>query len=301
MIQSANVRPNVFSVDVEDYFHVSAFADRISPEDWGQYECRVEANTHRILDLCARHNVRGTFFVLGWVADRYPELVIDIRDAGHEIGCHSYWHQLIYELGPERFREDLVRGRDLLQEITGEAVTLYRAPSFSVTKKSIWALEIMVEEGFTVDSSVYPVRHDRYGIPDAQVIPHKIQTDSGSIVEFPGTICDVGGMNVPVGGGGYFRLFPWWLMQRFLSKVNRERQFNFYIHPWEVDPDQPRMQGSWKSRFRHYQNLNSTTRKLDQLMSSFDFTTMSEALQHTGLLDTEPAVAPTAASTGAQS
>ena len=299
MIQQVRSRPNVFSVDVEDYFHVSAFADRISPEDWDQYECRVEANTHRILDLAAKHNVRGTFFVLGWVADRYPELVIDIRDAGHEIGCHSYWHQLIYELGPDKFREDLVRGRDLLQEITGEPVTLYRAPSFSVTNKSIWALEIMIEEGFTVDSSVYPVRHDRYGIPDADVVPHTIDTNSGSIIEFPGTVCSLGGMNVPVGGGGYFRLFPWWLMRRFLTKVNRERQFNFYIHPWEVDPDQPRMQGSLKSRFRHYQNLRTTTTKLEQLMSSFEFGTMSEALQVAGLLEPEPVAAPAVETTGA--
>ncbi len=284
MINDKKSRPNVFTVDVEDYFHVSAFADRIQTSDWDSYECRVEANTHRILDLAARHDVHGTFFILGWVADRYPELVLDIRNAGHEIGCHSYWHQLIYELGPEKFRDDLVRARDLLQDITGDSITLYRAPSFSVTHKSMWALDILVEEGFTVDSSIYPVRHDRYGIPDAPVVPYEIQTEAGPIIEFPGTVCAVGGLNVPVGGGGYFRLFPWWLMRRLLQRVNRERQFNFYIHPWEVDPDQPRMEGAWKSRFRHYQNLKTTSPKLEQLLDTFEFVTMSAALETAGMI-----------------
>ncbi len=302
--KTATSLPNVFTVDVEDYFHVASFAGQISPDDWDQYECRVEANTHRILELAAKHGVRGTFFVLGWVADRYPELVVDIRDAGHEIGSHSYWHQLIYEQGPERFREDLIRSRDLLQDITGDAVTLFRAPSFSVTKKSLWALDILVEEGFRVDSSVYPVRHDRYGIPDAEITPHEVTTESGSIIEFPGTVCTLGGMNVPVGGGGYFRLFPWWLMRRFLSRVNKQRQFNFYIHPWEVDPDQPRLNGPWKSRFRHYQNLKTTETKLNYLLSSFELGTMSEALQQLGFnvgpQESVPATIPVSTTRGSE-
>jgi len=282
MIRARRHIPNAFTVDVEDYFHVAAFADQIAPEDWDQYECRVEANTHRILSLAARHNVRGTFFVLGWVADRYPDLVLDIQAAGHEIGCHSYWHQLIYEQGPERFRDDLVRARNLLQDITGDPIVMYRAPSFSITRKSMWALEILVEEGFAVDSSIYPVRHDRYGIPGASIKPHEVTTSSGSIIEFPGTVCTVSGMNVPIGGGGYFRLLPWWLMKGILNRVGQERAFNFYIHPWEVDPDQPRLSGSWKSRFRHYQNLRTTERKLDELLGSFEFGTMSDTLRAVG-------------------
>lgn len=285
MTEQTDARLNAFTVDVEDYFHVSAFADRIAPEDWDHYECRVEASTHRVLDIAARHGVTGTFFILGWVADRYPDLVVDIHSAGHEIGCHSYWHQLIYDLGRERFREDLTRGRDLLQDIIGEPVRLYRAPSFSVTAESRWALEILVEEGFRIDSSIYPVRHDRYGIPDAPVAPHRISTDSGPLVEFPGSVWQRAGANVPMGGGGYFRLFPWWVMRRLIATVSSHRPLNFYIHPWELDPDQPRLPGSLKSRFRHYQNLGSTTRKLDDLLTEFRFGTVTQVLESCGLTD----------------
>ena len=159
-----------FTVDVEDYFQVSAFASVIRPEDWDHYECRVEQSTRSILELAAKHSTRGTFFVLGWIAERYPQLVREIQTAGHEIGCHSYWHQLVYELGPEQFRADLVKARDTLEDITGNRVRLFRAPSFSITWQSLWGLEILVEEGFEVDSSIYPIRHDRYGIPGSPAI-----------------------------------------------------------------------------------------------------------------------------------
>ncbi len=278
---------NAFTVDVEDYFHVSAFADRISPDDWDTFECRVEANTHRLLDQAARHGVRGTFFVLGWVADRYPDLVLDIQAAGHEIGCHSYAHQLLYDLGPDRFRADLVRARDLLEQIVGTPVTLYRAPSFSITPRSLWAFEILADEGFTVDSSVYPVRHDRYGMPDAPPGPWTERTSCGPVVEFPGTVCRLGSWNVPIGGGGYFRLCPWPVMRRLLARSTAQRPLNFYIHPWEVDPDQPRVAASLRSRFRHYQNLRTTTSKLDQLLRHFAFAPMSDVLRQQGLLPEE--------------
>ena len=268
-----------FTVDVEDYFHVSAFASTIRPEDWDSYDCRVEMNTRKVLEIAAESGTHGTFFILGWVAKRYPELVKEILSAGHEIGCHSQWHQLVYELGPERFRTDLQESRDVLQDLVGSKVTMYRSPSFSITKKSLWALEILAEEGFSIDSSIYPVRHDRYGIPDAPLQPFLIETAGGPIAEFPGMVCRVAGTNVPVGGGGYLRLLPWAITSRLLSNVSRQgRPLNVYIHPWEFDPDQPRIAASLKSRFRHYQNLNTTARKIRSLLTEFQLGKMSEVL-----------------------
>jgi polysaccharide deacetylase family protein (PEP-CTERM system associated) len=280
-----------FTVDVEDYFQVSAFESVISREDWGRYESRVEASTSRILEIAEAAGTRGTFFILGWVAQQLPGLIRRIQAAGHEIGCHSQWHRLVYELGPGKFRQDLRESRDTLEQITGEPVRLYRSPSFSITERSLWALEILLEEGFDTDSSIYPVRHDRYGIPDAPVSPHRIQTPSGQIREFPGLVSHVGGLRVPAGGGGYLRLFPWMLTQHLLKSIRREgRPLNIYIHPWEVDPDQPRISAGWKSRFRHYQNLKSTSGKLQNLLTEFRLTTMSDVLSSMDL----PLISPTA-------
>ncbi len=268
-----------FTVDVEDYFHVSAFASRIRPQDWDHYECRVEPNTHRVLEIAARTGTTGTFFILGWVAERYPQLVREIQAAGHEIGCHSMWHQLVYDLGPDRFRRDLTEARDVLEDITGLPVTLYRSPSFSITQRSHWALPILREEGFDTDSSIYPVRHDRYGIPHAPLEPHLIDTSAGLIREFPGMVCEIAGMRIPTGGGGYLRLLPWMVTRRLLHRIRRQgRPLNVYIHPWELDPGQPRVAASLKSRFRHYQNLNSTAVKLERLLTDFSLNTMSSIL-----------------------
>lgn len=268
-----------FTVDVEDYFQVSAFASVISPDDWDQYDCRVEQNTRRVLEIAAAAGTHGTFFILGWVAQRYPDLVREIQNAGHEIGCHSQWHQLVYELGPDRFRKDLQESRDTLQNITGQPVTLYRSPSFSVTTKSLWALDILVEEGFGTDSSIYPVHHDRYGIPNAPTTPHVIKTAAGPIREFPGTVCQIGRANIPVGGGGYLRLLPWMMTRRLLKSIRSQgRPLNVYIHPWEFDPEQPRISASRKSRFRHYQNLKSTAPKIRRMLETFRLTTMSNVL-----------------------
>jgi polysaccharide deacetylase family protein (PEP-CTERM system associated) len=199
--------------------------------------------------------------------------------AGHEIGCHSHWHQLIYELGPSRFRSDLVKARDTLQFITGEPVRLFRAPSFSITRASLWALEILVEEGFTIDSSIYPIRHDRYGIAGSPKAPHVISTPAGDISEFPGMTATVAGMTIPVGGGGYLRLFPWTLTSRLLRQIrSQSRPLNVYLHPWEVDVDQPRIAASLKSTFRHYQNLKTMAPKLSRLLSEFHLGRMSEVL-----------------------
>ena len=272
-----------FTVDVEDYFHVSAFSSVIQPENWDHYVCRVEQSTRTILELAAKHSTRGTFFILGWVADRYPHLVREIQSAGHEIGCHSYWHQLIYELGQKRFRSDLIKARDCLQWITGSPVKLHRAPSFSITEKSLWALDILIEEGFQIDSSIYPVHHDRYGIPGSPKLPHIIATRAGQIHEFPGMTCKVAGLTVPVGGGGYLRLFPWAVTSRLLRQIRKEhRPLNVYLHPWEVDVDQPRIAASLKSRFRHYQNLTTMAPKLSKMLTEFRLGTMTEVLVKSG-------------------
>lgn len=277
---SKQTRTHAMTVDVEDYFHVSAFADVVAPSDWENFPSRVVANTHCLLRLLAKHEVSATFFVLGWVAERFPELIRDIQRDGHEIGCHSYWHRLVYDLTPDEFRDDVVRARDVLENITGEAVRLYRAPSFSITPQSVWALDILADEGFEADSSIYPVYHDRYGYPQAEPQPHQILTSSGMIQEFPGCALNVCGLRLPISGGGYFRLYP----ERFFDFCVRtylrrsDRPFMFYIHPWEVDPEQPRLLGSWKSQFRHYQNLATTERKLDRLLPRYPFGTMGQAL-----------------------
>ena len=280
MSRAPAVSDGTFTVDVEDYFHVSALASSIRPQDWDQYECRVERNTRRVLEIAARTGTTGTFFILGWVAERYPSLVKEIQSAGHEIGCHSMWHQLVYDLGPDRFRSDLIDARTVLEDITGRSVRLYRSPSFSITQRSIWALSILREEGFHTDSSIYPVRHDRYGIPTAPLEPHLIDTSSGSVREFPGMVSEVAGLRIPVGGGGYLRLFPWALTHRLLNGVRAQgRPLNVYIHPWEFDPEQPRVAASLKSRFRHYQNLRTTADKVEQLLTSFSLSTMSSVLE----------------------
>lgn len=267
------VLPNIFSVDVEDYYHVQAFANRIRPSDWEHFESRVVQNTQRIVDLLDRRQTRGTFFILGWVAERYPSLVQLIHRAGHEIGCHSYWHQLVFRQTPESFREDLRRATEILQDIIGEPVTAYRAPSFSITSESLWALDILLEEGYRTDSSIFPVRHDTYGIPEVHPAPHVIHRAKGDLFEFPPAVRCKRFANIPVAGGGYFRIYPYPLTSHWLRNVNRKegRPFVFYIHPWEVDPEQPRLRSGWKSRLRHYRNLHSTEAKLDRLLQSFPF------------------------------
>lgn len=272
---------NAFTVDVEDYYHVSAFERHVRREDWGDYESRVADSTRRVLELLARHHTRATFFVLGWVARRCPDLVREIHAAGHELGSHSYWHRLVYELKPDEFRQDLRDSRAALEDAAGVAVKAYRAPSFSITKQSLWALEVLAEEGMQVDSSVFPIYHDRYGIPDARTDLHRVTTPAGTLWEFPPSVVRVGGMNLPVSGGGYFRLYPLAFSLRALARINRRqrRAFMFYVHPWELDPEQPRLSaGSRLSRVRHRVNLHSTEQKLDRLLARFRFGTLSEVI-----------------------
>lgn len=272
---------NALTIDVEDYFQVSAFERHVPRQKWDEYESRVVVNTHRLLRMLDRRGVRATFFVLGWVAHRFPHLVRDIHRAGHEIGSHSYWHRLIYELTPEEFAEDLRRSCAVLEDIVGAPVRSYRAPSFSITKKSLWALDLLAEHGLDCDSSVYAIYHDRYGIPDAHPWLHRLETRHGPLWEFPPTVLRLGRMNLPVGGGGYFRLYPLQVTVRCLERINRrdDRPFMFYLHPWEVDPDQPRLRvASTRSRFRHYVNLSTTAPKLEALLDRFSFGTMAEAI-----------------------
>jgi polysaccharide deacetylase family protein (PEP-CTERM system associated) len=279
---------NAFTVDVEDYFHVSGFADRISPKSWDKYECRVVRNTHRILSLLNRQQVRGTFFVLGWVAERYPMLVRDIQKAGHEIACHSYWHRLIYDMTPEEFTEDLTQCQKTLEEITGDPVIAHRAPSFSITSDSLWALDRLVMAGFIYDSSIFPIRHDRYGIPGAERFPSVISRPSGDLLEFPPSVSRRFGLNIPVSGGGYFRFLPLQLTIRWLHRINQRDHypFVFYIHPWELDPDQPRLPATGRTRVRHYTNLATTEFKLKKLLEHFRFSSLSDVMS---TLQLEPA------------
>ena len=268
---------NYLTIDVEDYFQVAAFEKIIRPGDWAGYASRVERNTDIILDLLDAHGVKGTFFIVGWTAERYPDLVKEIATRGHEIGCHSYLHQKIYNLTPEEFRQDTKRAKYILEEITGRSITGYRAPTYSITKKSLWALDILEELGFKWDSSIFPVLHDNYGIPDAPRFEYKLPKHN--LKEYPISTVLFFGRKVPVAGGGYFRIFPYWFTKAALSKINNQenKPFIFYLHPWEVDPDQPRVgDAGWKSRFRHYRNLDKTEGRLKCLLQDFQFRPIPE-------------------------
>jgi polysaccharide deacetylase family protein (PEP-CTERM system associated) len=265
---------NVFSVDVEDYFHAESFTDIVQRPQWQSYESRVENNTRRLLDLCSEMHVEATFFVLGWVAERFPALVREIAARGHELACHSYWHRLIYKLDPKEFREDTSRAKQVIEQAAGLPVYGYRAPTYSIVTSSLWATEVLAELGFTYDSSIFPIHHDNYGIPDAPRFPFRIHTASGPLLEFPiATFLLWGSRRFPFGGGGYLRLLPWWYNQLGLRHAQAEGlPVISYTHPWEVDPQQPRLNGRWKSRLRHYTNLDKTYTRLEQLLSRGGFT-----------------------------
>ena len=262
---------NYLTIDVEDYFQVSAFEDIINPGDWDTMEQRVVRNTEKVLELLARHNTKATFFIVGWIADRFPQLVQTIHNQGHPIGCHSYWHRKVYDLTPETFREDTRKVKSILEDITGQPVLGYRAPSYSITAKSLWALDILVELGFTYDSSIFPICHDIYGMPGA---PRFAYQHPNGLLEYPISTARFFGRSIPVSGGGYFRLFPYWFSRYALRIINEKegKPFIFYLHPWELDPDQPRMhQARILSRFRHYNQLQRTTGRFAQLLQDFRF------------------------------
>jgi len=279
---------NALTVDVEDYFHVQALADVIRPVDWPSYPIRVERNTRRLLEMLEAYKVRATFFVLGWVAERCPALVREIFAAGHEIGSHGYSHQMIGRGGQKEFREDVRRSKNLIEDQLGMAVGIYRAPSYSITASTLWALDILGEEGIRIDSSIVPVVHDYYGLPGAPRFPHYRELKSGGqIAEFPPSTVRAWRVNFPVAGGGYLRLFPYRVTAWAIRRINdKEKQpAMVYLHPWEIDPEQPRVACSWRSRFRHYQNLHSTEQKLTCLLREFSWAPMSEVLSRS-LADT---------------
>jgi len=278
---------NALTIDVEDYFQVAALAEAVRYDDWSSMEYRVEANTDRILALFERAGVKATFFPLGWVAERSPELVKRIAAQGHEVASHGYSHQLIYNQTPDVFKEETRRSKVILEDILGAPVTGYRAASYSITNQSRWALDILAEQGFTWDSSIFPVHHDRYGMPGTPRWPHRLTTDKGyELAEFPLSTFKLPGYTLPIAGGGYFRLFPYWFSRYGLGSINRQgRPFVFYLHPWEVDPDQPRLDVKWFSRFRHYNNLDVCEQRLARLLSDFRFTTMSQVLESEGVLE----------------
>ena len=271
---------NALTVDVEDYFHVSGFAGAINRKDWDSHPLRVDRNTGRLLDLFDQSQVKATFFVLGWVAERLPDLVREIADRGHEVACHGYSHELVYRQSPEVFREETLRSKALLEDITQSPVRGYRAASYSITGQSLWALDVLADAGFVYDSSIFPVRHDRYGIPGSPEYPYELKTPGGCpLVEFPLSTARVLGYRLPVAGGGYFRLYPYMVTKLGLRQINgKNRPFIFYLHPWEIDPDQPRVSASRMSRFRHYNNLKKCEARLKRLMGDFRFGTAWDVL-----------------------
>jgi polysaccharide deacetylase family protein (PEP-CTERM system associated) len=278
---------NALTIDVEDYYHVSGFESLIRFEHWDRYESRVEQNTHGLLDLLDAYGTKATFFVLGWVAERHPPLVRTIQARGHEVASHGYAHRRIYTQTPEEFRQETRRAIRLLEDATGQRVFGYRAASYSITKASLWALEILQEEGFTYDSSIFPIHHDRYGIPGYQRFCHVLDGRGGHrLLEFPISTLRLAGSNIPIAGGGYFRLFPYafihWAIRRINAKEHQPALV--YLHPWEIDPGQPRIQANALARFRHYVNLEKTEQRLVRLLQDFTFGTVLAVLKERGLL-----------------
>jgi polysaccharide deacetylase family protein (PEP-CTERM system associated) len=278
---------NALTIDVEDYYHVSAFEAVVRVADWDRYESRVERNTQRLLDLLDEHGCRATFFVLGWVAERHPTLVRTIQARGHEVASHGETHRRIYTQTPEQFREETRHCKFLLEDITGQPLLGYRAASYSVTSQSLWALDILRDLGFVYDSSIYPIHHDLYGIPDYPRFCHILQgAGRGGLVEFPLSTLRLGKVNIPIAGGGYFRLFPYAFTRWGIRHLNTtERQpAVIYLHPWEFDPDQPRIQAGRVARMRHYLNLSKTAARFTRLLQDVACGPMAEVLQQRGLL-----------------
>ena len=272
---------HILSVDVEDYFQVEAFAGQVLRESWDNFPSRVVANTQRVLDLFDAHQAKGTFFLVGWVAARFPHLVREVQSRGHELACHSYWHRTVYSLSAKEFREDTKQARRAIEDASGVAVKGYRAPSWSITKNCLWALDILAEEGFTYDSSIYPIHHDLYGVPGAKRFPYMHKCGNGmDLLEFPPATLRFLATNFPVAGGGYLRIFPsayTELAFRTFEKNYGERVV-VYLHPWELDPEQPRIAGPLKSRLRHYTNLQHMEAKMGAVLQRHKFARFCDVL-----------------------
>jgi polysaccharide deacetylase family protein (PEP-CTERM system associated) len=279
------------TIDVEDHFHVSVFDGVVPRRQWEELESRVAANTERLLEIFEDARVRATFFVLGWVGERVPGLVRQIAAAGHEVASHGYAHRLVYDQTPRDFRADVRRAKQVLEDACGAAVSGYRAPSYSVTPRSLWALDILIEEGYGYDTSIFPIHHDRYGIPLSPRHAWCVRRPAGTLVEVPASTAAFAGLNLPIGGGGYFRILPYGWTRYGIAHVNavERRPVVFYLHPWEIDPGQPRLSAGWMGRFRHYRNLDKTEGRLQQLLRDFTFAPLRTVLP---LIDLEPATVP---------
>lgn len=277
LMPTRETRPrNAMTIDVEDYFQVSAFAPYIARGDWDSRECRVERNVDRILGLLAEQGTQATFFTLGWVAERYPQLVRHIVEGGHEIASHGYGHERASDLSPEAFRADVGRAKALLEDLSGREVLGYRAPSFSIGERNLWAFDVLRDCGYRYSSSVYPIRHDHYGMPDSPRFAYPVRE---GLLEVPVTTLRLRGRNLPSSGGGYFRLLPYALSRWLIEQVNRNDQQSavFYFHPWEIDPGQPRIAGiDAKTRFRHYVNIGRTEARIAQLLRDFAWGRMDQ-------------------------
>jgi polysaccharide deacetylase family protein (PEP-CTERM system associated) len=270
---------NALTVDVEEYFHPNAMDDAVSPDAWDALPTRVEANTYRLLDLLSAHDVRATFFILGWVAQRAPRLVTEIARRGHEVACHGFAHRLVYRLGPERFRADVTRARAQLEDLVGEPVGGFRAASWSIVDSTLWALDVLIELGFEYDSSIFPIRHDLYGIPTFSRLPVRVRRPAGEILEIPPSTIRMLGRNWPVAGGGYLRLLPYWVTRGALRRLNHREGIPgmVYVHPWELDVDQPRLPAGRRARLRQYTNLRRTEPRLRRLLQEFRFAPIRQA------------------------
>ncbi|HEY6044506.1 MAG TPA: XrtA system polysaccharide deacetylase [Nitrosospira sp.] len=267
---------NAMTIDVEDYFQVSAFAPYIARERWESMPCRVESNVDRILALLDDQRTKATFFTLGWIAERYPAMVNRIVADGHELASHGWGHHRVSDQKPHEFREDIIRSKTLLEDISGQAILGYRAPSFSIGRHNQWALDVLEEAGYRYSSSIYPIRHDHYGMPDAPRFAYYPRGSNG-VLELPITTLRLFSQNIPAGGGGYFRLWPYPVSRWFLKRLNRleQRSAIFYFHPWEIDHQQPRQEAiSMKTRFRHYYNLHRMEDRIKALTCDFTWDRM---------------------------
>jgi polysaccharide deacetylase family protein (PEP-CTERM system associated) len=276
---------NALTIDLEDYYQVSAFSETFAVDQWDNYPSRVEHNTGKLLSILDEGNARATFFTLGWVARRYPKLIKEIADRRHEVACHSNVHRSVYAMSADEFRGDTLEAKKLLEDIIGAPVLGYRAPSFSITRNSLWAYEILIELGFSYDSSVFPIKHPNYGWPRAPRFPFMIRTTGGSILEFPMPTLQLAGVRAPIGGGAYLRLLPYWFTRWALRYINEgeELSASVYLHPWELDSEQPRMQGSLSARMRHYFGLKGAEAKLRRLLLDFEVQPMNALIDELNL------------------
>jgi polysaccharide deacetylase family protein (PEP-CTERM system associated) len=270
---------NILSFDIEDWFHPEIFGDRFPQNKWKQLESRVQQSTEIILNFLSKKNLKATFFFLGWIAENYPAIVKSAAEEGHEIGIHGYTHTRIDALTPDEFRDELRLSISILESVTAKKILGFRAPTFSITKKTLWALPILLDEGLSYDSSIFPIFHDRYGIPDAPLNPYEIyKTDEKTLIEFPMSTVQICQYRFPVGGGGYFRLYPFWLTKKFMKKCQREnRSIIFYAHPWEFDLNLPKVDLSTFGRIRHYYAINKFLERLSIITDLFEFTSFEKS------------------------